>query len=277
PSIPAVVYAVQAGISTGGLFAAGVIPGVAMGIAQMIMCYYIGKKNNYFQPKMSLQVRWKRFIEALPALFAPVLIIGGMFSGIFTPTESAAVTVIYGAIVGLFIYRELKLKDLKKILFESIETTAVLMIIIGAVSVFGWILVRELIPQTLCLYIMSLSDNPYVLMLLIAAFLLIVGCFLTPSAAILVLVPILKPLMDTIGVHPMQFGMLIVYTLCIGNVTPPVGNILYVVAKVADIPAERLMKAMIPWYIPLASIVFFIIFFPFITTWLPDLLGFSFK
>ena len=270
------VYAVQAGISTGGLFAAGIIPGILMGLTQMVMCYYYGVKRNYIQLKVSSRVKWLSFIDALPALLAPVIIIGGSLSGIFTPTEAACITVIYGALIGFFVYKELKWESLYQILIETIETTAILMIIIRAVTLFGWILVREMIPQTIAASILALSNNPIVVMLLLTFFLIVVGCFLTPSAAILVLVPILKPIMQNIGTHPMHFGMLVVYTLCIGNVTPPVGNALYITAKVAKIPAERLVKAMIPWYIALIVVAFLIVFFPPITTWLPDMLGMNF-
>jgi TRAP-type C4-dicarboxylate transport system permease large subunit len=161
---------------------------------------------------------------------------------------------VYGALVGAFVYKELKWSMIKNILIETVETTAILMIIIGAVTLFGWILVRQLIPQHLCAAILGVSSNPTVVLLLLMAFLLVTGCFLSPSAAILVLVPILKPMMTHLGVPPMQFGMLVVYTLCIGNVTPPVGNSLYITAKVAGMPSEQLMKAMVPWYIPLVIV-----------------------
>lgn len=274
PSIPAVVYAVQAGISTGGLFAAGLIPGILMGGIMCVMCYIIGKKKGYHQPKAPRSEVKGSFFSALPALMAPVIIIGGSLSGIFTPTEAAAITVVYGAFVGFFVYKELKLEQLKNILVESIETTAVLMIIIGAVTLLGWVLVREMIPQMLCSAIMGISSNPTVIMFVLLLFLLAVGCFLSPSAAILVLVPILNPMMKELGINPMQFGMLVVYTLCIGNVTPPVGNSLYVTAKVASMPSEHLMKAMIPWYIPLVLVAAAIVLFPGITTWLPRVAGF---
>lgn len=275
PSIPAVVYAVQAGISTGALFAAGMVPGILMGLAQMVMCYVIGKRRGYFQPKASGKVRRESFVESIPALFAPILIIGGSFSGIFTPTEAAAVTVLYGFIVGKFIYKELHWKDMKAILWDTAETTAVLMIIVGAVSTFGWVLVRELVPQSICTWIMGLSNNPTIVMLLLLLFFLVVGCFITPSAAILVLVPILKPLMSSLNIHPLQFGMLVVYTLCIGNVTPPVGNVLYITARVAEIPSERMMRAMVPWYIPLLALALLIVFIPQLSSWLPSLLNYS--
>lgn len=272
PSIPAVVYAVQAGISTGALFAAGILPGITMGLTMMIMCYAIGKKRGYHQPKAEFKEVKDSFVSAFFALLAPVIIIGGTLSGIFTPTEAAAITVVYGAIVGAFIYKELKWNMLKDILVETVETTAVLMIIIGAVTLFGWILVRELIPQTICSLILGLSENPIIVMLLLTVFLLVVGCFLSPSAAILVLVPILKPIMTQLGINPLQFGMLVVYVLCIGNVTPPVGNSLYVVAKVADMPSEKLMKAMVPWYIPLLLVALLIVFVPAFTAGIGGLL-----
>ncbi len=272
PSIPAVVYAVQAGVSTGALFAAGLIPGILMGIAQMIMCWFLGKKYGYIQDKVSKKEAWHAFVDAIPALFAPVLIIGGSLTGIFTPTESAAVTVFYAILVGLFVYHELKLDEMFQILWDTVENTAVLMMIMGAVTTFGWILTRELIPQTVCSALIGLSDNPIVIMLILMVFFLVVGCFITPSAAILILVPIIKPLVGELGIPPYQFAMLVVYTLCLGNVTPPVGNVLFITARVANISMERMIKAILPWFIPLLALAFLIIFFPGISTWLPALL-----
>lgn len=274
PSIPAVVYAVQAGISTGGLFAAGIMPGLTMGICLMVMCYIIGKRRGYHQPKASMKEVSSSFLSAFPALLAPVIIIGGSFSGFFTPTEAAAITVVYGTLIGAFVYKELKWSMLKDILVETVETTATLMIIIGAVTLFGWILVRQLIPQQLCTAILGVSNNSTVVLFLLMAFLLVTGCFLSPSAAILVLVPILKPIMVQLGVPAMQFGMLVVYTLCIGNVTPPVGNSLYITAKVAGMPSEKLMKALVPWYIPLVIVGIIIVLIPAFTAGLPAALGF---
>lgn len=272
PSIPAVVYAVQAGVSTGALFAAGLVPGVLMGLAQMVMCYFLGKKYGYFQPKATRDQKWKSFVSAIPALFAPVLIIVGSFSGFFTPTEAAAITVLYGALIGKFVYRELKWEDVRHIIWDTVENTAILMLIMGAVTTFGWILTRELIPQTICQWLIGLSDHPVVIMLLLMVFFLIVGCFLTPSAAILILVPIIKPLVSDLGIQPLQFAMLVVYTLCIGNVTPPVGNVLYITARVANIPMERMIRSMIPWFIPLLLLALLIIFIPGLSTALPSLL-----
>ncbi|WP_346688694.1 TRAP transporter large permease [uncultured Cloacibacillus sp.] len=275
PSIPAVVYAVQAGVSTGAMFAAGVIPGLIMGMSQMVLCYFLGKKYGYYQKKATFATVKKTFWSALPALFAPVLIIGGSFSGFFTPTEAASVTVGYGAAIGLFLYRELKLTDLKHILWDTVENTAMIMLIMGTVTTLGWILTRELIPQTICAWIVSLSDSPTVVMLLMLVFLLIVGCFITPSAAILIVVPIIKPLVADLNIPPLQFAMLVVYTLCVGNVTPPVGNVLYITARVANITLERLIKCMIPWYIPLVLLAVAIVFFPNLSTWLPVYLQFA--
>ena len=275
PSIPAVVYAVQAGISTGALFAAGLVPGVLMGITQMMLCYFLGKKYHYFQPRASLKTLGHSFYVAIPALFAPVLIIGGSFSGFFTPTEAASVTVFYGVIVGFFLYKELKWSDLEQIMWDTVENTAILMLIMGSVTTFGWILTREMIPQTVCKWLISLSSNSTVIMLLLLLFFLIVGCFLTPSAAILILVPIIKPLVADLGIPPLQFAMLVVYTLCVGNVTPPVGNVLYVTARVADISMERMIKSMLPWFVPLLLLAFLIVFFPSLSTWLPGILHFS--
>ena len=150
-----------------------------------------------------------------------------------------------------------------------------LMLIIGSVTTFGWILTREMIPQEVCQWLITLSDNSIVIMLLLLVFFLVVGCFLTPSAAILILVPIIKPLISSLNIPPYQFAMLVVYTLCIGNVTPPVGNVLYITARVAQLPMERLIKSMLPWFIPLLVLAFLIVFFPGLSTFLPTVLHFG--
>lgn len=273
PSIPAVVYAVQAGVSTGALFAAGLIPGILMGILQMVLCFILGKKYGYFQPRVGARTAWHNFVVAIPALLAPVIIIGGSLSGFFTPTEAASVTVFYAVIVGLFIYRELKWDDMRSIMWDTVENTAILMMIMGAVTTFGWILTREMIPQTVCRWLISLTDSQTMIMLLLLAFFLVVGCFLTPSAAILILVPIIKPLIADLGIDQMQFAIFVVYTLCIGNVTPPVGNVLYVTARVANISMEKMIKSMLPWFIPLLIMAFLLIFIPQLSVTLPRLLG----
>lgn len=275
PSIPAVVYAVQAGISTGALFAAGLVPGILMGLAQMVLCYFLGKKYGYFQPRATRSRIWHTFVDAIPALLAPVLIIGGSLSGYFTPTEAAAVTVLYGVLVGKFVYKELRWEDMWHIMWDTVENTAILMLIIGSVTTFGWILTREMIPQEVCQWLITLSDNSIVIMLLLLVFFLVVGCFLTPSAAILILVPIIKPLISSLNIPPYQFAMLVIYTLCIGNVTPPVGNVLYITARVAQLPMERMIKSMLPWFIPLLILAFLIVFFPGLSTFLPTVLHFG--
>ncbi|MDR1981160.1 MAG: TRAP transporter large permease, partial [Tannerellaceae bacterium] len=197
------------------------------------------------------ELLFSTLLDSLWALLMPVIILGGIYSGIFTPTEAGAVAVIYGLIVGLFIYRDLKIKDLPKILMDSAIATAVIMLIMATVQTFCYVLTRQQIPQIISNALLSMTENKYVILLLFNFILLIAGCFLQSSAAIALLTPILLPVMTKVGVNPYLVGIIFIVNLGIGMITPPVGSCLYVACNIANLKFEDLVKAVVPYLIAL--------------------------
>lgn len=249
PSISMVLYSVLAGTSIDRLFLAGFGPGVVMGLAMILYAYVYAKKHNLRsdKPRPSLLECFRIFIDSFWALLMPVVILGGIYSGIFTPTESAVVAVFYGLFVGIFIYKDLKVKDLPKILCNSASATAVIMIIMGAAGTFGWLLAREHIPQVIASGLLSMTTNKYILLLLFNVILLIAGCFLNASAAIVLLTPILLPILTNVGLNPYLIGIIMIVNLAIGQITPPVGACLYVACNVGNLNFEKLIKETMPY------------------------------
>jgi len=275
PSVPMVVFSVLAGTSLSRLFVAGIGPGFLMGIAMMIVAFAYAKKNNIKSEvrKLSLNESLKILIDSLWAILMPVIILGGIYAGIFTPTEAAAVAVVYGVLVGLFIYKELKISHLPKILCDSAAGTAVIMLIMATASTFGWILTRERIPQAIATSLLSLTTNKYLLLLLFNIILLIAGCFLNPSAAIILLTPILLPVLTTVGVDPVLVGIIMTVNLAIGQITPPVGACLYVACNVGNLQIERLVKAIVPYLIALLVCIFMITYIEPISLFLANIIS----
>ncbi|WP_101910362.1 TRAP transporter large permease [Marasmitruncus massiliensis] len=253
PSVPMVVFSVLAGTSLSKMFLAGIVPGILMGLFMMVVAYCYAKKNGIKSEveKKSVKEVLKTFADSLWAILMPVIILGGIYLGVFTPTEAAAVAVIYGVIVGLFVYKEIKVSDLTGILCDSAAGTAVIMLIMAAASTFGWVLTRERIPQAIATTLLSITDNKYLLLLLFNVILLIAGCFLNPSAAIVLLTPILLPVLTSVGVNPLLIGIVMVVNLAIGQITPPVGSCLYVACNIGNLKIERLTKVITPYLVAL--------------------------
>jgi len=273
PSFPMVIYAVLAETSVGGLFIGGILPGLLMGLALMIMVYFYSKKRNYPREKFpTFNEVWVSFKEAFWAILAPLILLVGIIGGIFTPTEAAAVAAFYALILGVFIYKELKIKDIPKEILSTIETNGVVLALVMTAILFGWVLTVAQIPQTIGAALIAVSTNPIFIMLIISAFLLFVGCFMETTAAMIVLVPILYPVSISLGISSIQFGVLVVLTLMIGTITPPIGIVLYVISNVSKISFERVAKATMPFLIPLLVVVLLIIFIPELTIFLPRLL-----
>jgi len=274
PSIPMVTYGVSAGASIGSMFTAGIIPGILIGIALMIASYFICKKNGYGIGEGRFSI--KEFIIALKdafwAILMPVIILGGIYGGFFTPTEAAAVAVAYGFIIGFFVYKEIKLKDLKNIFLDSAVSTATVMIIISAASAFGWILTAERIPDAVAVGFTKLTDSPIIYMLLINLLLLIVGTFMETNAAIIILTPIFLPLAIQLGIDPIYFGIIMVCNLAIGMVTPPLGVNLFVACGISKITIEQITKAVIPLILTNIAVLLLLTFVPQIITFLPKVL-----
>lgn len=276
PSIPMVIYATLSNTSVGALFAAGIIPGILMGVSLMILIYFYSLRRKYPRhPRICLVKILKTFLSALPPLITPLIIIGGILSGIFTPTEAGVVAVVYSLFLGIFVYHTLDLKIIKEVIIKSAHTTASVMFIVMASTLFAWVLTIERIPVFLGSYILSLVQDNYVLFLLMVnIILLFIGCFLEPTAAMLILMPVFLPICNRLGVNLVHFGVIVVLNLMIGLMTPPVGLVLNVVADLVKKPFERIAIATLPFLVPLIIVLLLITYFPGLVLFVPRLLGY---
>ena len=273
PSLPMVIYGVVAGASIGQLFAAGFIPGLLMALSLMVMVAVYARVRGYPRDQaFDLCVLWHSFKKAFLSLMTPIIIVGGILSGAFTPTEAAIAACFWALVLGLFVYRTLTLKRFLRVSFDTIETTAVVLFVVAAASIFAWILTSNRVPEHFAALILSVSDTPWVILLLINLILLIVGCFMETVAAITILVPVLLPIAVSMGIDPVHFGVILVLNLMIGLLTPPVGMVLYVLARVSKLPFETCMAATMPFLVPLVLVLLLVTFVPSVTMWLPTLL-----
>ena len=253
PSIPMVTYSVLAGTSVSTLFLCGVGPGILMGVSMMVVSYLHSKKHNVPRVKVNItmKVLFSTLLDSIWALLMPFIILGGIYSGIFTPTEAAAVAVMYGLFVGFFIYRDLKLKALPKVILDSAVASGVVMLIMAAVQTFCYVLTRAQIPQLISSALLSLTSNKYAILFIFNIILLIAGCFLQSSAAIALLTPILLPVMTAVGISPYLVGIIFIVNLGIGMITPPVGACLYVACNISGVSFEDLVKSILPYLLAL--------------------------
>jgi len=264
PSIPMVMFGVTASASVGDLFISGIIPGVLVGLAMMVWAWYYSKKMGYkgVAEKTSLKKIGQAIWDAKWALLIPIIILGGIYGGIFTPTEAAVVAVVYGLFAAMVLYRELSFKELPKLIYESALTTATVLIIVGAANAFGRLLTIEQIPNKIANWLMTISSNPTVIILLIMALLLFVGMVMDPIAAIIILTPILLPVVTQVGYDPIHFGVLMIINLAIGYFTPPVGVNLFVGSSISGVPMGALSKAAIPYMVSMIIILLLVTFLP---------------
>jgi len=273
PSLPMIVYGVAAETSIGALFLAGVIPGLLMAGALMLMVRHLAIREDMPRhPFEGAGALWRAFRRAFWALMAPVVLFGGLFSGIFTPTEAAAVAVVYALVLGVFVYRDFRIADLPKVILDTVETTGVVMALVMTASLLGYCISVSRLPQEFGGWLTGLTQNPLVYLLIVNVLLLVVGCFMEALAAMLVLIPILVPVAAKLGIDPVQFGLVFVLNLMIGTITPPVGVVLYVTAKVANVPFERTARAVLPYLVPLLAVLALITVWPALTTFLPSVL-----
>ncbi|MEP6679594.1 MAG: TRAP transporter large permease [Betaproteobacteria bacterium] len=273
PSLPMIVYGVSAETSIGALFIAGVIPGLLMAVALMVMVRSLAIRRGFPRhPFEGWKAVWRAFRRAFWALLAPFVLLGGMFSGVFTPTEAAAVAVADALVLGLYVYREFTWKELPKLILATVETTGVVMALVMTASLLGYCLTVARIPQEFGGWLTALSSNPLVFLVIVNVLLLVVGCFMEALAAMLVLIPILVPTAMKLGIDPVQFGIVFVLNLMIGTITPPVGVVLFVTAKVAGVPFDRLARATMPYLWALIAVLALITVWPAVTTFLPHLL-----
>lgn len=272
PSIPMVVYGVVSGASIGGLFLGGIVPGVLCTAAMMVMLYIVaGRRQLPVHPRASLAQIRSTFIRSFPALMTPVVIIGGIFSGLFSPTEAAAVTVLYALLIDRVFYRELTWAKLWNALYETAVLSSTIALIIGGVSMMGIVMAREKAPEQVAALLMSVASTPTEFMFAVCALLLILGCFIEVLALLLVLVPSFIPLTQALQIDPVYFGVVVIFTLMIGTLTPPMGMILFVVSKSHGVEMHKVIRATVPWLIPLVLVLVAMILYPSIVTALPKL------
>jgi tripartite ATP-independent transporter DctM subunit len=273
PSLPMVIYGVLAETSVGGLFMGGILPGLAMALMLMFMVRHYAIKNNYpSEPMPSLRGVWRAFRNAFWALMTPILLLAGIAFGVFTPTEAAVFAAFFSLILGVFIYKELKIKDIPKAVLGTVESNGVILALVMTAMLFAWDLSVAQVPQRIGAQLTAMSDNRVVLLLLINLFLLFVGCFMEGIAAMMILVPILYPVAIDIGISPIQFGIMIILNLMIGTVTPPIGVVLFVISNVARVPFDRVARATLPFVLPLLLVLGLVTFWAPLTTFLPELL-----
>lgn len=273
PSIPMIVYAVTVEQSVGKIFLAGVVPGMLLVVLLSTVSYIIARKNNYAKAeKATLPERMKALKESIWSLSLPVVVIGGIYSGIFTPTESAGVAVVLGLVVGLLIHKDLKIKDLPGILFDSTKTTAMLFFIITMAMTFAHIITLERIPHSIADLITSWNVGPIMFLLIVNILLFIAGQFMEPTAIITILAPILFPVAMALGIDPIHFGIIMVVNMEIGMITPPVGLNLYVASGITKMPLIDVTKAALPWIIAVVIGLIIVTYVPAVSLWLPNFL-----
>jgi C4-dicarboxylate transporter, DctM subunit len=274
PSIPFVLYGVIGSVSVGSLFLAGVIPGLLIGIGLMITSYIISKKNGYkpeHVKRMDIKSVWKATSDAKWALLIPVIILGGIYGGIFSPTEAAVVAVVYALVIGKFVYKELTWESIFESFREAVIINATTMIIIGLSVSFAYFMTLEQIPNDISGYLTNLSSNPVIILIAINILLLIVGMFIDTISALVVLTPILLPIVTSVGVDPIHFGVILVANLAIGFITPPLGVNLFVASSVGKVKFERIVRAIIPFMVSMIICLLVITYVPELSLWLPGL------
>ncbi|PRY22179.1 tripartite ATP-independent transporter DctM subunit [Aliiruegeria haliotis] len=273
PSITMVLYGVISNTSIGKLFLGGVVPGFLCAGALMAMVYVLAKRRNYPKdPVHSAGEVWRLFLKSFPALLTPMVIVGGIFSGLFSPTEAAAVTVLYAIIIDLVFYRELTLRRFFDAIYETAVTSATIGTIIAGVSVLGFVLAREQAPQQIASFFLDFVDSPLSFLIAINLMIFVLGAFIESLAILLIVVPILIPLALGFGIDPVHFGIIVVLNLMISTLTPPMGMALFVVAQVGEIEYHKLAKAILPWLIPPLIVLVLVCAFPILATGLPSLM-----
>nr|WP_255435522.1 TRAP transporter large permease [Paracoccus sp. S1E-3] len=273
PSITMVLYGVIANTSIGKLFLGGVVPGFLCAAALMVMVYIIALRRDYPRD------RWpgwadvgRLFVRSFPALLTPAVIVGGIFSGLFSPTEAAAVTVVYAIVIDLIFYRELTWRRLWDALYETTATSAGIATIIAGVSLLGYVLAREQAPQQIAAMFLNIADGPVSFLIAVNLMMFVLGMFIESLVILLIVVPILVPIALGFGIDPIHFGVIVVLNLMISILTPPMGMALFVVAQVSGIPFQKLARAILPWIIPPVVVLILVCVFPVLATGLPGLM-----
>lgn len=275
PSNSLIVYSlVSGGTSVAALFMAGYIPGILWGVGCMLLTLFLAKKRGMKGKKAEkLSVIITAFIEAIPSLALIIIVIGGIIRGIFTPTEGSVVAVVYSLLLSMFFYRSINTKQLIKIFEDSVKMTGIIIFLIGVSTIMSWVMAFTGVPQAISNVILGITENEYIILLLMNMLLLFIGTFMDVTPAILIFTPIFLPIVKSFGMSPVQFGIIIVFNLCIGNITPPVGNTLFVGVKVAKLKIESVMKEMIKYYLVIILVLLLVIYIPQISMYLPKFMG----
>ncbi|NQF13535.1 TRAP transporter large permease [Brevibacillus sp. HB1.3] len=272
PSVPMVLYGVAASASISDLFIAGIGPGILVAISLILYSYWISKKNGWGGgEKHTPKEIWEAFKDAILAILMPIIILGGIYGAVFTPTEAAVVAVIYGLIVGLFVYREIKWRDLGEIFAGSASMTAVIMLIIATANAFGYLMTRENIPQEIAQFMLGITDSTIITLLIINILLLILGTFMETAVTIILLTPILLPITNSLGIDPVLFGVIMVVNSAIGMLTPPVGINLLVAGNIAKLQNTEIERAVIPFLVIMIVDLMLITYIPEISLFLVNL------
>jgi tripartite ATP-independent transporter DctM subunit len=276
PGIGLILFGFLANISIGKLFIGGIVPGLMIGLFLMVVAYVMSKKRGY-QPSRERMARPRELaslsLDAFWALMLPVLIVVGIRFGVFTPTEAAAIGVVYALIVGFFVYRNLRLRDLAPVLASTVKITAVIMLLVAAASTFGRMLTLEQVPNQIATLMASVSSNPYVFLAVINVVLLVVGCFVESTALLIIMTPLLMPTVIQLGIDPVAFGLVFVLNVTIGAITPPFGTIMYTVCALNDVKPARYVREIWPFLLAVLAVLVLITYVPGLVTFLPNLLA----
>lgn len=275
PSNTLIVFSlVSGGTSIAALFMAGYIPGILWGLGCMVVAFIIAKRRGYrSNERVPFKIAIKTFIDAIPSLFLIVIVIGGIIRGVFTATEGSAIAVVY-ALVLSFIYRTIKIKDLPRILTESTRTTAIVIFLIGVSTIMSWVMAYTGIPGLIADALLGFTDNMVVILIIMNIVLLIVGTFMDPTPAILIFTPIFLPIALNFGMDPVHFGIMVVFNLSIGTITPPVGPVLFVGTRVAKLKMEQVIKPLLPFFVVTFAVLMLVTYIPALSLWIPEMLGF---
>ena len=269
------LFGAISGSGTAALFMAGYIPGILWGLACMIVIYIFAKKKGYASTKrFTNSEKIKVFFQAIPCLLMIIIVIGGIISGIFTATEGSVVAVVYSLILSLFFYRSIKVSELPKIFLDSAEMTGIIIFLIGVSSIMSWVMAFTEIPKAVSTAMLSISDNRYVILFIINILLLIIGTFMDMTPACLIFTPIFLPICQQLGMNTVHFGIMMIFNLCIGTITPPVGTTLFVGVKVGQTKIENVIKQLLVYFAAIFIVLLLVTYVPILSMWLPGLLGY---
>lgn len=276
PSNVMITYAlVSGGTSIAALFMAGYIPGILWGLACMLVVFVMAKKHGYkSSERLSPGEKGKMALEAIPSLLMIVIVIGGIIGGVFTATEGAVVAVVYSLVLSLVFYRSIRLEDLVQIFQDSAETTGIIIFLIGVSSIMSWVMAFTGLPSAISGAMLSISSNRYVILVIINILLLIIGTFMDMTPACLIFTPIFLPVCQELGMHPVQFGIMMIFNLCIGTITPPVGTTLFVGVRVGNVKIETVFRQLLIYFAAIFIVLLLVTYIPQISLWLPGLMGY---